>query len=615
MSRSRLVSSFATQESLSAEEVRVDLGWSSSTQPAAASVAAAASANAGPNTASPASHEGQAGPATNPTHCAVCKKPSARSDGLDIYKIRKLDPRLQRHIQRAHPTLALSSPDARDWGICTFDLHSVLRKRVEQLLEEDSASLAQLQDDAMRNLGQHEIEEEVWQRQFDTKRTFGQKAADAVARFGGSWGFVLALTGFLVTWAALNLILAQFGSSPNGLAWDPYPFILLNLFLSSLAAFQAPIIMMSQNRQSYLDRLESDYIHKIILRSENQTRHVNTKLDHLVNSQWRRLLEMQELQIALQDQYHGGSDMSAVLKMPTEGALPLDNRLSETINRAPKHLSFQTQPDDHTMLLLRIYYGLEKADDHFIFSHWHWDGDNFFGYIDNVKLNIDANKNRLRSITYDITFSEPNVTLDDLFSGEGSVNLRNDFALTHMNLTGRIASIIIATNEKVHSFSNGDLPNRYKPSFAVKRIDRITDLWKSPIKKVTIVYAPPNPMAVIEIPANQTLSYVDVTFFPPQSKSSARLYLDSYFRDMDSSLKILADERPLPVAWQKVASCEWPEEPSPVPSAISSGQEVRDPVAPIVMDVRVEIEGPRTVVLFCDDTHVTFHGHLSDRDQ
>ena len=107
------------------------------------------------------------------------------------------------------------------------------------MLTEDQNQFSKLQEDAMKNLERYEIEEKTWQDQFEQDLTFGERCADNVAQFGGSWGFIISLVGCLVFWMGLNSILDKFG----GNAWDPYPFILLNLFLSMTAAAQAPSLL------------------------------------------------------------------------------------------------------------------------------------------------------------------------------------------------------------------------------------------------------------------------------------------------------------------------------------------------------------------------------------
>lgn len=127
---------------------------------------------------------------------------------------------------------------------------------------------------------------------FDGRLTFGQRLADKVAEFGGSWTFIIAFGLFLTVWAALNLTLGRG-------AFDPYPFIFLNLMLSMLAAIQAPIIMMSQNRQSQKDRLDAANDYQVNLKAEIEILALHEKLDDLRDGQLRELIAQQQAQIDL----------------------------------------------------------------------------------------------------------------------------------------------------------------------------------------------------------------------------------------------------------------------------------------------------------------------------
>lgn len=111
---------------------------------------------------------------------------------------------------------------------------------------------------------------------FRGARTFGQKSADMLTKIAGSWGFILTLFGFLIAWMIVNgYFLIQY---QQGNAFDPYPFILLNLVLSCLAAVQAPIILMSQNRQAQRDRIKSEYDYRINKKAEEEIRQIRNLL-------------------------------------------------------------------------------------------------------------------------------------------------------------------------------------------------------------------------------------------------------------------------------------------------------------------------------------------------
>lgn len=130
-------------------------------------------------------------------------------------------------------------------------------------------------------------------RDIHDRRTFGEKVADAVAAFGGSWTFIIIFGAVLIGWVILNsFILFNKG-------FDPYPYILLNLFLSMLAAIQAPIIMMSQNRQEAKDRQTAENDYEINLKAELEVRSIHEKLDELREIRWAELVEMQQQQIRL----------------------------------------------------------------------------------------------------------------------------------------------------------------------------------------------------------------------------------------------------------------------------------------------------------------------------
>jgi len=133
---------------------------------------------------------------------------------------------------------------------------------------------------------------------FDSSLTFGQRLADQVAAFGGSWTFILLFFGVMTIWIILNVAAGQ--------AFDPYPFILLNLVLSMLAALQAPVIMMSQNRQAAKDRLDAQHDYEINLKAEMEIMALDTKMDELRQAQWDELISLQRAQLELLKQLQQG---------------------------------------------------------------------------------------------------------------------------------------------------------------------------------------------------------------------------------------------------------------------------------------------------------------------
>jgi len=137
--------------------------------------------------------------------------------------------------------------------------------------------------------------------EIEAKSTIGQRIADKVASFGGSWTFIIIYVAFLVAWMGANtFVLIHYGRGENGAQWDPYPYILLNLMLSMTAALQAPIIMMSQNRAAEKDRLAAEQDFKVNLKSE-------LMLEELVRKQRERDVQIEELNRALAKLNHGTS--------------------------------------------------------------------------------------------------------------------------------------------------------------------------------------------------------------------------------------------------------------------------------------------------------------------
>jgi uncharacterized membrane protein len=127
--------------------------------------------------------------------------------------------------------------------------------------------------------------------EFAERRTLGERMSDRLASFGGSWTFISLFGVVLLVWMGFNIVVVGVSK------FDPYPFILLNLVLSCLAAIQAPIIMMSQKRQEAKDRLRSENDYRVNLKAELEIRHLHEKMDHLLTRQWERLAEIQQIQL------------------------------------------------------------------------------------------------------------------------------------------------------------------------------------------------------------------------------------------------------------------------------------------------------------------------------
>lgn len=177
--------------------------------------------------------------------------------------------------------------------ICRTDLDRFRNAYVHSLIAADRRELSSLERDVIESLMRNETLSVDTEQQWAAELTFGERLSDKVADFGGSWRFIICFFAIMGVWMALNIV--NVFAKP----FDPYPFILLNLALSCLAAIQAPIIMMSQNRQESRDRLRSKNDYRINLKAELEIRQLHEKVDHLLRHQWERLMEIQEIQIEL----------------------------------------------------------------------------------------------------------------------------------------------------------------------------------------------------------------------------------------------------------------------------------------------------------------------------
>ena len=137
------------------------------------------------------------------------------------------------------------------------------------------------------------ISRKPWKK-LEEEASFGQRAADRVAKFGGSWTFILIFASVMVAWVLVNTVLLR----ARG-AFDPYPYILLNLFLSMLAAIQAPVILMSQNRQGEKDRVNAEHDYEVNLKAEVEILSLHEKMDVLRERQWQELIAIQKEQIRM----------------------------------------------------------------------------------------------------------------------------------------------------------------------------------------------------------------------------------------------------------------------------------------------------------------------------
>ena len=186
------------------------------------------------------------------------------------------------------------SPDcSKQDFICKADLTKYRMQYVQTLLQSEQGEVSNLEYEVLNSMQQHELITKNTEGQVEQNWSLGERLADKIATFGGSWAFLICFTLFLTIWILVNTVVMV--KQPA----DPYPFILLNLILSCLAAVQAPIIMMSQNRQEAKDRLRSQNDYQINLKAELEIRHLHEKIDHLLMHQWDKLAKIQEIQLDL----------------------------------------------------------------------------------------------------------------------------------------------------------------------------------------------------------------------------------------------------------------------------------------------------------------------------
>jgi uncharacterized membrane protein len=222
--------------------------------------------------------------------CQVCGKTKKMSEVVPAEIVRES---LVEIIRKTNP----------DWSsdgfICLTDLDKFKAAYVRHVLETEKGELSTLEEDVMKSLKEQELLSENINVEFDQKLTFGQRISDKLADSAGSWAFIIGFGIVILLWILTNTVLLIFRH------FDPYPFILLNLVLSCLAALQAPVILMSQNRQEARDRLRAEHDYRVNLKAELEIRNLHEKMDHLLKNQWQRLLEIQEIQTDLMEELAG----------------------------------------------------------------------------------------------------------------------------------------------------------------------------------------------------------------------------------------------------------------------------------------------------------------------
>lgn len=215
----------------------------------------------------------------------VCAATGVSLPSSKVVLLQSVRPEIVQLIRQRYPDLPEEA-----W-ISNDVLNAARIDYVRTLLTGQLGELTKLDEEVIESLHRHEIVSEAPQEGDEVALTFGERLSDRLASFGGSWTFILVFCGFMLLWILSNvLLLANRG-------FDPFPFILLNLILSCLAALQAPVIMMSQNRQEVRDRRRAENDYKVNLKAELEIRHLHEKIDYLLHQQATRLIEIQEIQL------------------------------------------------------------------------------------------------------------------------------------------------------------------------------------------------------------------------------------------------------------------------------------------------------------------------------
>jgi len=220
----------------------------------------------------------------NTAKCAVTGRELPQRETILFDALR---PSLAHRILRDHPGLT------RDSRIAISEVARYRRAYVDEMLAAERGELDDLERRVTESLERQLTVAENVEDQYSETRTIGERLSDGLASFGGSWTFLISFFLVLSAWIAINIWLG------DKRAFDVYPFILLNLLLSCLAAVQAPIIMMSQKRQEAKDRLRAFNDYQVNLKAEIEIRHLHEKVDHLLSRQWERLAEIQQFQIEI----------------------------------------------------------------------------------------------------------------------------------------------------------------------------------------------------------------------------------------------------------------------------------------------------------------------------
>lgn len=223
---------------------------------------------------------------------AICLVDGREHAVIDGMFLRDLNAKLRGHIRSDYPQANNQS------FICRDDLLKYRLDNVDRMISSDLKQTKRMNVKLTKRLNDSAYQIVDVNDSLEKSLTTGERVSDAVARFGGSWTFIFIFAGILLVWMIVN------GLHLFGVNFDAYPFILLNLFLSTVAALQAPIIMMSQNRSADRDRMDAENDYHVTLLSEEEIRLLHSKTDHLIQNEWPHLLEIQKTQMEMLAELH-----------------------------------------------------------------------------------------------------------------------------------------------------------------------------------------------------------------------------------------------------------------------------------------------------------------------
>jgi uncharacterized membrane protein len=193
-------------------------------------------------------------------------------------------------------------PGLNDNVFISHEALQVYRKKyLQSIIDNETGEAIKVEEAMVKTIAAQELKAAMIDD--DEQPTFGQRMADHVASFGGSWTFIIIFGLVLLIWIVTNSVFLL------NKAFDPYPFILLNLVLSCIAALQAPIIMMSQNRLETKDRQRNEYDYKVNLKAELEIRMLHEKLDHLMVVQMQKIMEFQQMQMDYMEELSSNQDI------------------------------------------------------------------------------------------------------------------------------------------------------------------------------------------------------------------------------------------------------------------------------------------------------------------